>query len=106
MRIVELYFGRSVEGRGPVTDSEWEQFRDEAITPNLPNGYTVLDGVGAWMNPKSRTTITETTKILIAATPDDDASSAAVQRVRSAYEQTFRQISVGMTTHVGCGSFD
>jgi hypothetical protein len=106
MRMFELYFGRAVNGRGDVTDAEWNTFRDEFISPNLPRGYTVLDGTGAWMNPQTHTTVTETTKILIVATPDTAASLAAVQRVRSAYETAFKQISVGMTTHLACGSFD
>jgi hypothetical protein len=106
MRMFELYFGRAVDGRGDVTDAEWKTFRDEFISPNLPSGYTVLDGTGAWMNPQTHTTVTETTKILIVATPDTAASLAAVQRVRSAYETEFKQISVGMTTRLACGSFD
>ena len=106
MRIFELYFGRSVPGRGPVTVQEWEAFQNRVVTANLPDGYTVLDGTGAWMDPASKTTIAETTKILIAATPDVPASLAAVQRVREAYKTTFNQQSVGMTTHLGCGSFD
>jgi hypothetical protein len=106
MRIFDLYFGLAIEGRGNVTDAEWDKFRDEFITPNLPSGYTVMDGKGAWMDPKTHITGTEATKILIAATPDTVASLAAVQRVRAGYEKTLHQISVGMTTHLTCGSFD
>jgi len=106
MRVFELYFGRSIEGRGDVTDAEWERFRTEVITPNLPDGYTVLDGTGAWQDPKTHTTISEPTKVMVAALPDTAATAAAIERVRSAYEKAFKQISVGMTTHVACGSFD
>jgi hypothetical protein len=105
-RVFELYFGRSVVGRGDVTDTEWEKFRTEVITPNLPDGYTVLDGTGAWRDPKTHTTISEPTKIMVAAMPDTAATAAAIERVRSAYERTFKQTSVGVTTHLACSSFD
>jgi hypothetical protein len=105
MRIFELYFGRAVKGRRDVTDQEWNEFRDKVITANLPEGYTVLDGTGAWLNPDTHLTKTEHMKLLIAAEPDTPASLAAIQRVRVAYETTYNQKSVGVTTHSGCGNF-
>ena len=105
-RIFTLYFGRSIPNRAPLTESEWQSFQTQSITPNLPDGYTILDGTGAWRAPDSRTTITETTKILIAAEPDTQASLAAIERVRAAYKSAFRQQSVGMTSQPGCAAFD
>ncbi len=105
MRVFELYFGLAVRGRPDVTEAEWQAFRDRVITANLADGYTVLDWTGAWLNPKTHTTVTDPTKILIAATPDTQASLAAIQRVRAAYEAAFDQLSVGMTSHAACGSF-
>src|SRR6185312_9581114 len=51
MQIHSLYFGRSVAGRAEVSDQEWRDFREQVITPALPDGYTVVNGQGAWMNP-------------------------------------------------------
>jgi hypothetical protein len=106
MRVFKLYFGRSIEGGGEVSDAAWENFRDQVISPNLPQGYTLLDATGAWSNAKTRATVTEKTKILIVATPDTTASTAAIKRVRSAYAQEFKQESVGVTSYLVCGSFD
>src|SRR6202011_5468308 len=78
MRIYDLYFGRSVAGRAEVSDKEWRDFRDQVITPALPNGYTVHDGQGAWMNPRSHATIAEDTKILTVALPDDPNTPGAI----------------------------
>ena len=105
MRIYDLYFGRAVTGRGEVTEQEWRSFRDRVITPALPNGYTVTDGTGAWMNPKSRATIFEPSKILTVAMPDAAESQATVNRIRSAWQRRFHQYVVGMTVQYGCGSF-
>jgi len=100
-----LYFGRSVKGRADVTDAEWLDFRDRSITPNLPDGYTVLDATGAWMNPQSRVTITETTKVLVTSLPPTQDAFAAIQRVRQAYRDRFNQLLIGMTRQPGCADF-
>jgi hypothetical protein len=105
MRIYTLYFGRSIAARAAVSDQEWREFRDRVITPALPNGYTVLDGQGAWMNPRSRATIAETTKILVVALPDAPDSLTVINRIRSTWQHQFHQYVVGMTVQSGCGSF-
>ncbi len=105
MRVFELYFGRAINGRGDLTEAEWDKFRNDVIIPNLPNGFTVLDGRGAWLNPQTRTTISETTKIVVAAVPDTAANADAIGRVRAAYVHAFAQLSVGMTSQISCASF-
>ena len=106
MQVYDLYFGRSAPGRGEITEREWREFRDAVITPALPRGYTVLDGQGAWMNPRLRTTISESTKILVVALPDAPESQATINRLRTAWQRRFHQYLVGMTVHAGCGSFN
>jgi hypothetical protein len=105
MRIFTLYFGRSVANRPEVSDREWRDFRDQVITPTLPNGYTVMDGQGAWMNPRTRATISEATKILIVALPDSPDTLRPINHIRSVWQHRFRQYVVGMTVQPGCGSF-
>jgi hypothetical protein len=105
MQIYSLYFGRSVAGRPEIGDREWRDFRDQVITPALPNGYTVQDGQGAWMNPRLRTTISETTKILVVALPDGPENLSVINRIRSLWQRRFHQYVVGMTVQSGCGSF-
>jgi hypothetical protein len=105
MEIYDLYFGRSIAGRADVSDREWREFREQVITPALPNGYTVLDGQGAWMNPRSRATITEQTKILEVALPEAAGNLPLINHIRRAYQQRFHQYVVGMTIRSGCGSF-
>jgi len=106
MRVFELYFGRAIDGRGEVSDAEWDTFRNQVLIPNLPRGFTVLDGNGAWRNPRQQATTSEPTKILTVALPDTADSAAAIRRVRDAYDAAFHQITVGMTSHPACGAFD
>ena len=105
MAVFTLYLGKAVQGRADVTDAEWASFLDDTITANLPNGYTVLDAKGAWMSLVTHTTISEATKVLVVALPDDQASLAAINRIRAAYQTRFHQQLVGMTVEQACATF-
>jgi hypothetical protein len=105
MLVFDLFFGRAIPARTILTEAEWQGFLNTVITPNLPNGYTVLDAYGAWMNPITRHTIEEPTKLLLVALPDDADSLAAISRIRTAYQVQFHQQLVGMTVQPACGSF-
>jgi hypothetical protein len=103
--VYELFFGRSIHGRAEVSDRAWDDFLGQVVTPTLPNGYTVLDGAGAWLNPATGQTVHERTKVLLVALPDAAASAAAVAQVRQAYARQFHQTLVGMTVAPACGAF-
>jgi uncharacterized protein DUF3574 len=103
--VFSLFFGKSIPGRGDLTDAEWGQFLDDTVTANLPNGYTVVDANGAWMNPMTHSTIKEGSKLLMVALPVAPGSLASVNRIRTEYQVRFRQQLVGMTVEQACGSF-
>jgi hypothetical protein len=105
MTVFTLYLGESILGRGDVTDQEWQSFRDEVVAVALPNGFTVVDANGAWMSPATLRTISEATKILIAALPETPDNLAAINRIRSAYQVRFHQQLVGMTIERACAVF-
>lgn len=105
MLVFDLFFGRSVAGRGDVSEREWQRFLDDTVTANLPNGYSVHEGYGAWMSPVSRETIREQSYQLRVALPDSADSLAAVDRIRSRYQGRFRQDQVGMIVTQACGTF-
>src|SRR3954454_8041541 len=103
--VFNLVFGKSISGRRDLTDREWRQFLDDTVTANLPNGYTVVDAQGAWMNPITHGTIGEGSKLLIVALPIGPESLAAVNRIRNEYQVRFRQQLVGMAVEQASGSF-
>ena len=105
MAVFTLYFGKAIAGRGDLTEQEWQSFLDDTVSANLPNGYTVLDANGAWLNPATRKTAREATKVVVAAMPETPDSSAAIERVRRAYQARFKQLAVGMTVEQACGAF-
>jgi Protein of unknown function (DUF3574) len=105
MLVFDLFFGRAISGRQDLTEAEWRQFRDDTITVNLPNGYTVLDGDGAWMNPRTHRTIQEASRVVVVALPETPDGVAAVNRIRTEYQIRFHQQLVGMTVTRACASF-
>jgi hypothetical protein len=103
--VFTVFLGEDIPGRSDLTDKEWQAFLDDIVTANLPNGYTVFDASGGWMNPITHKSIREGTKVLLAALPDVPASLAAVNRIRNAYQIKFHQQLVGMTVEQACGEF-
>ncbi len=92
----ELYFGTTIPNDGgDVSDAEWNAFLDEEITPRFPDGLTVLEGYGQFLN--SRGVIAEEDSIvLIIFHPGEfvDESSASIEEIRDLYEVEFDQESV------------
>jgi hypothetical protein len=103
--VADLFFGEAIRGRGDLTDREWLQFLDDTVAVNLPDGFTVFDAAGGWMDPVTHRTTREAAKVLLTALPDTQASLEAVDRLRSAYQVRFHQQLVGMTVEHACGSF-
>jgi Protein of unknown function (DUF3574) len=105
MYVAELFFGRDIPGRGPLSDQEWSDFAARFITPAFPHGFTVTDGSGEWRDPATGITTREGTKILVvAAFPAPDLASR-IFRIRDEYSSLYRQASVGIVTYEACGAF-
>jgi len=103
--IVQLFFGRNISGRGPMTDTEWNDFVARTITPQFPDGFTVIDGTGQWYDQTSGKLIHEPSKILfVAADPDSDLKTR-IGSVINAYRTQFQQRTVGVITSEACADF-
>jgi hypothetical protein len=102
---VQLFFGREIDGRGPVTNEEWSGFAAHVIAENFPDGFTVTDGGGAWFDPKSKSMIHEDSKIVLIATKQSPGLSAKLTHVMDAYKSQFHQHSVGVVTQQVCAAF-
>ena len=105
MLVAELFFGRNIPGRGPLTEAEWAEFAAQAITPNFPAGFTVMDGGGQWQNPATGKTSREPTKILLVAVARSPDLAARLSAVIDAYKARFHQQSVGIITRDSCAAF-
>jgi hypothetical protein len=104
--IAEAYFGRNVKGRAPVTDAEWARFMADTVTPAFPDGLTVLDGTGQWMNAARRIS-REDSKVLLLVLPGQDQATATARLapVTTAWKTRFAQESVLTVFRAGCAAF-
>ena len=105
MLVTQLFFGRDIAGRAPLTDAEWSQFVGDTLARNFPDGFTVSDGEGQWFDPKTHQVAQERSKIVIvAAVPAPDLARRTAE-VMETYRARFHQESVGVLTTTECGSF-
>jgi hypothetical protein len=105
MLVAELFFGRGIKGREPVTDAEWAEFAAQTITPNFPEGFTAFDGDGQWRNPQTGLTAGGRTKILLVATKREPDLARRLSTVIDTYKIRFHQQSVGIITRESCAAF-
>ncbi|MFE2169092.1 DUF3574 domain-containing protein [Streptomyces sp. NPDC059447] len=92
-----LYFGTARPGgQGPVEKREFMRFLDREITPAFPEGLTVHDGYGQWRGGDGKA-VRETSYEVVLLYPEKEAKerNTRVERIRKAYEDQFRQDSVG-----------
>jgi Protein of unknown function (DUF3574) len=103
--VAELFFGRDIRGRGPLSDAEWSEFAAQIVTPNFPDGFTVTDGNGQWQNPATREITRQPTKIVLVAARRSPDLGARLTAVIDAYKTRFHQQSVGLITRDSCAAF-
>jgi len=94
----ELYFGlgradQVRDGGGP-TDADWQAFLDREVTPRFPDGLTVIDAYGQWLNRQSAATARLRTKVLIILHEDTPEMRAAVDAIRLAWKARWHDQSV------------
>jgi hypothetical protein len=105
MLVAELFFGRNIKGRRPLTDAEWAEFAARTIAPNFPDGFTTFDGEGQWRNPRTGQIAGGETKILLVAAKPELNLSRRLLAVIDAYKAQFQQQSVGIITRDSCATF-
>jgi hypothetical protein len=105
MVVAELFFGRSIRGRGALSDAEWSEFAAQFVTPNFPDGFTVTDGNGQWRNPATGVISREPTRIVLVAARRTPDLGARLSAVIDAYKTRFHQQSVGIITRDSCAAF-
>lgn len=100
----ELYFGRDKPG-GEVTDTEWQGFVDEILSPRFPDGLTVLDARGSWRDPHSGKVLSERTKLILIVAPDAAATRAVIEAAVADYRSRFDQHTVLRVERPVCATF-
>jgi hypothetical protein len=90
----ELFFGTDKPGPD-VTDYQFSQFVNKAVTPRFPAGLTVLAGNGQWQDDAGKI-VKERSKVVVLLYPleGQQDSSKKIEEIRDQYEKQFQQESV------------
>jgi len=105
MLVAQLFFGQTIREGRLVSRLEWGAFLRQVVTPRFPDGFTVLEGSGQWMDPRTHAISHEATKMLVIATEDVPDVGTRIGELADIYRARFHQQSVGIVTQAGCGGF-
>jgi hypothetical protein len=89
----KLVFGRSIPTGGTVSDSAWDAFMSEIVTPRFPAGLTVWHAQGQWLDPRG-TTVREAVVIVEVVHPSGEPADSVFARVANEYRRRFHQDAV------------
>lgn len=99
---VELMFGRNIGGRLGVTEAAWSRFLAREVTPRFPDGLTVLDAAGQWLDKERGLVVREPSKLVMIVTADDAPARDKIGAIVTAYKAQFQQQSVGVVSRSVC----
>ncbi len=98
--VAELLFGR-----GNVSETAWDRFLANEVTPRFPDGLTVYDARGQWRNPQTKKISRDRSKVVMIAMPPADDNQTRLSAIIEAYKARFKQQSVGLILRPSCVSF-
>ena len=98
-----LYFGRNTPGGTELSDSAWQQYVDEVVTPRFPAGLTIWDAAGQWRGASGKVE-REKSKVLSLLHPGDSESDRRVGEAVGEYKRRFAQEAVLRERVMTCSS--
>ena len=100
-----LFFGRgNADNRQIVSDQQWEEFLEDAITVEFPAGLTILDAYGQYTDSAGNL-VKEDTKMLVILVPPEADSAPGIDRIIEEYKTRFAQQGVLREIKPTCASF-
>lgn len=100
----ELYFGLTKPNGEAISETEWQQFLNEVITPRFQDGLTVLDAYGQYLN-RLGLLAKEQSKVVILIYENSPEKNQAIAEIIELYKQRFQQESVLRVTNQVNASF-
>ena len=102
-----LYFGLEKGDGSEVTDQEWRLFLTEIVTPRFPDGLTVIDARGQWLDTEADRLYREGTKLLNVLVPLELTGEAkrSLDEIADEYVERFDQQVVFKTSSPACAGF-
>ncbi|WP_437969991.1 DUF3574 domain-containing protein [Sorangium sp. So ce260] len=89
----ELFFGLDRFDEPPVTQEEWQEFVDTAVTPRFRDGLTQFDVDGQYLATTDEL-IREDSRLIMLLHDGSQAVSDSIEAIREEYKARFNQESV------------
>ncbi|GAB3656622.1 hypothetical protein GCM10028791_28570 [Echinicola sediminis] len=92
----ELFFGSSISSGGKVSKRKWKKFVANYVTPEFPEGFTVIQANGKWQDAVSKQTISEKSRVILLVYPETEKQEAdnSLEKISQTYIELFDQQSV------------
>ncbi|MDB5687833.1 MAG: hypothetical protein JWR77_2422, partial [Rhizorhabdus sp.] len=97
--VASLFMG--VGSKTPSADTAFTDFLDHEVSTRFPEGLTVLDAQGRWMNAQGKIG-RENSKLLLIVLPGKPDDRARILDIASAYNSIFNQEAVLVTYDESC----
>jgi Protein of unknown function (DUF3574) len=96
----ELYFGIGDLdiSDGGMGEMRWRAFLDREVTPRFPDGLTVLDAYGQWLDHGKKEPNRLRSKVLVILHEDTPANREAIDAIRLAWKKATHDQSVLLAT--------
>lgn len=98
-----LYFGLS-HPNGRISESQWQAFLRDQVTPRFPDGLTVWEANGQWRQADGRIGH-ERAKVLLLVHEQTEPVRHALAEIVAGYKREFHQESVLWETAPVCAAF-
>lgn len=98
-----LYFGLTRKA-GRISESQWQAFLREKVTPRFPDGLTVWEADGQWRRPDGRIG-KERAKVLLLVHNESAQVRTALADIIRDYKHDFQQESVLWESAPVCAAF-
>jgi hypothetical protein len=90
----ELYFGSAKPDGRVVSETQFQQFVDQEVTPRFPDGLTLLTGYGQYRNSAGVIIKERSAELILLYPLAQRDASGKIEEIRERYKQAFRQESV------------
>ena len=101
------HFGQENSDGSVVSETEWSEFLAYVVTPRFPNGLTVFDAQGQWLDTVADRLYREGKKVLNILVPSEATADAkqTLDEIADVYVERFGQQAVFKTSVPACAGF-
>jgi len=101
----QLFFGMSKPKGGTVSAAQWDAFVKRDVTPRFPEGFSVIDGAGFWLDGQTKRTISEKSKVIVRMHAGNAEADQVISAIIDGYKAQFEQEAVLRVDRPVCATF-